>query len=480
MEKPSRWRRCFCTGGSLMSRFLCALLLGCAGWMVFALEGDLYLSTPEVLPTETVSVVITVFPAKPSNTELVIEVIPPSFSNGSQHKVRTIADSQQWLLSSSVEATQFRLEWKAQEAGEFSVGPFMIRSEGETLVLPPVIITVIQPNSLQGKLWWQVPSEKPFEHGEPAEIQLYALVTGTLLSLDCPPSEGMILEASGEASLPVVCDGLIPILVASRLVTPLSDGTISLPAATVSVRYDDGSEGLVYSERLSVPVMARSGKQAVSTKTGDSKLLQKAFTPVTSEAAVTSVPPCPFVEIDTLVAQQACALWEEGQVGKALVLLRTEETIALVPFAARSARMSAEKALSISHTFSVPPLAWIAPLGLGSMLCLCVSLVFARWRVKPSAKRSRALIAMILCSVPGLLLSLLLFVLSFTTDAVVLGGTIRQVPEETSRQSQSVQEGTAIRLERKVGSWVLVRTADGRSGWMKIDEIGIYRGGRGL
>lgn len=462
--------------GRLLTRFFGTFFLClCTGLPLAALEVDLFVSSFEVAPGESVVISFTVNGSEPATTSLAEPAVPESFLPSSSRKELAQLESTGIFSGSRTRATVITREWIPSESGSFSLGPFTVTSGTESVTLPPVYITVVSPLKAEiSALRWSV-ADGGAKNGKPLSIALEALLEGKPGPVTCAAPENAILTA-------VPATGRIPgdapvsdagwITVAEYEWTPLAEGSLALPVAMLEYTTPAGDVRKIASRNQTVTV---SGAAAVSGQAPVSGALGKAFTrPAAATAAITeNTGPVPF-SLEGLPAEIARSLsgmpWQAGNYARILHVLRTAEYTGLFPSRYRAIRRAAEESLSLGETLDVPPAAW-------KLWCVtgCAALLSLSLLLRLAGGRSAFLRGLSFMGFSASLLLAIFAVFVYTRDmlpaGVVTGGNLMTVPEPSSTVIETLSEGRTVRIRRTAGDWHFVSTDSSLEGWLPASGV---------
>ncbi len=465
-----------------------------------SIEADITIAGYDLAVGQSFVSRILLYPSEPGDSSLAIENVPASFTPRASRKERRSLGALSDSSPERIPATLFEGEWVVTEAGTYTVGPFVLRSKDEELVLPAISVTVTEPLSGEYRyLGWAVGGDgdagSPPVVGKKTRLRLEASFPGELTAVVCPATERALLETSYLA-LP----GFRPgdereiATVGEFDWTPLVAGTVRLPSASVDFRSRDGSVARIFVAERSLTVSPSSRDRGDSGDSGDRGGTETSVyadvtaafreTPSARDAAAEnpggSHPPLVDLPTEDPVFREVSRLWKSKYTGRALAELRRAEYRSLFPFDYSSARRAAELSIGIESSLSVPPAAWKPVSVIGAVILAC--LAFASRLVALSMpSRSRAL------RVPfavALLLSAALVsfaAYAYSSDlreaAVVVSGELKRVPEDDSRVVGVLKPGDAVRVYGRSDEWLFVRNAEAIEGWLRVDQVVFYSGG---
>jgi len=451
MEKPGR-RRANIEGSRLLILALTLLLPARA---LFAFGADVRVSSFDVVEGETVRVEIAVHGASPSDTAVEVKAVPDSFIAGASSKERAPLDT-----------TSVVSEWKATERGTWPLGPFEVRVKGETILLPPVYITV-SPSRAKGDiaaLRWALPGDQSAARtGAATRIVLEASLSGKIGTVSCPAPENALLEArlfrpdSVEGSEP----GWTPVGVWDW--TPLADGVQELPRATLEYEDTSGAQKRISSETRSVSV-SRASKRERGSQIPRS--LRGAFSP-DPRSAVSSVDP-------SVGAAKGSNADDEREIAERLRSLRRAEYRSLFPNRVRADRLALEEELALAETFDVPPAAWKPFAVIGAVVCVLLSFALRLVGSSGSSPKrflSRLSIVAFACALSLAIFAVSLYTRDIKTAGVSLGVELLHVPETSSTVVERLRGGTPLRVRRVAGEWLYVETPASLTGWIPSESF---------
>lgn len=464
----------------LLSRFLSPVALAfllVPLWPapLVAAEVDIFVSSFEVSTGEPVVVAFTVREANPSDTNLDVASVPASFADFSTRKERRQIDDPDGT-GKSISATVITREWIPSLPGSYSIGPFTVTVNADSVTLPPVYLTVVAPKTAEyTALRWVVSDDGP-KTGTPLRLKLEGYFSGTPVSVSCPAPENALLE-------PVVAIAAEPgsengwITVASYDWTPLAEGVQALPMAILEYTPDTPKSAA----NLKLASLPRSVSVGWGLVAGEPNTVSRALGRAFAEPAKTNNPApgkggadgdggTAITRPAGLPPEVAALPWKAGSYATILHNLRRAEYTRLFPARWRNARLSVEDALDLGETLPVPPAAWKGVCVIGAVLLASLGLFLKLAGVRVDALRYVSVLAFVLA------LLLAIFAVSvYTRDslpcAVVTGGDLLHIPEFNSTVVETLHEGAPVRILRKAGNWYYIKTGSTLEGWLKTEQI---------
>ncbi len=440
-----------------------------------ALEVDIFVSSFEIATGEPVVISFTIHGSEPASTSLTEPIIPESFIPSSSRKELTQLESSGVFSGVRSRATRITREWIPSEKGNFSLGPFTISSETESVTLPPVYITVVPATQAEySALRWGL-ADGEAKNGRPLRIMLEGMFDGEQESIICAAPENALLStvsvSAGTASAPVATDtGWITLAVYDW--TPLAEGNVNLPSAILEYTTASGAVRKIASQNRTVVVQASA---PVSGQTPVPRILGKAFTPVPSAPAEKLVAAGSVsISLEGLPSYFASSLssvpWKAGNYARILHALRVAEYTHLFPSRYRIVRHAAEESLFLGETLEVPPAAWKFWCVTGFAALLFLSLLLRLAGAFYPVLRGLSFI--------GFSVSLLLAIFAvyvYTRDilpaGVVTGGALLTVPEPSSTVIETLAEGRTVHIQRTAGDWLFVSTDSSLEGWLPASSV---------
>lgn len=439
-----------------------------------ALEADIFVSSFEVSPGDSVVVSITVPDSDPANTSMDELAIPSSCTLVSSRKEKKMSAGVGVFSAARVSSTVITHEWMMSSPGDFSFGPFVIRSDGDSVVMPEVTITVTQPSSVFAKalLRWSVVGSNATV-GQPSRIVLEGFFSGTVGKITCEaPENALLLDiplSSVSSSLAETENGWR--VLSSYDWIPLNSGAQELPRTKVDFTSDTGGVLKVISQEATVTVAPES---AATDHTLPASATLPAFSPaskVKSDAGDMKLVSFPTLPPELPFGKEVLENPEaKGNYAKILYILRRAEYTSLFPAKYRNVRLQAENSLGLTNTLPVPRSAWNAPLMVFSVILLICGFLLSLAGLKKRVFRYVAF-PLMFCSFAVAISAFYLYTRDLVPSGVVISSALLHVPESSSTVIEILREGSTVRIQRRAGDWAYVSTDSSMKGWLFLDHI---------
>lgn len=459
------------------SRLLTVFALGflCAVG-AHALEADIFVSSFEVSPGDSIVVSITIPDSDPSSTSMDELVTPSSCTLVSSRKEKKISAGVGVFSAARVSSTVITHEWMISSPGDFSFGPFVIRSDGASVVMPKVTITVTSPSvSAKALLKWSVVGSLATV-GQPLRIILEGFFNGTVGKIKCEAPENALLvdlpRSSVSSSLAETENGWR--VLSSYDWIPLNPGEQELPRAEVDFTSDTGGVLKAISQDTTVTVAPES---VASSHVPSASATLPAFSPVSkvkSDADDMKLVSFPALPPELPFGKELLENPEaKGNYAKILYILRRAEYTSLFPSKYRNVRLQAENSLGLTNTLPVPRSAWNAPLMVFSVILLICGFLLSLAGLKNRVFRYGSFPFMF-CSFAVAIFTFYLYTRDLVPSGVVVASSLLHVPESSSTVIEILKEGSTVRIQRRAGDWAYVSTDSSMKGWLSFDRIMQY------
>lgn len=451
MEDKKRRRTKFKIARSLRNLFLtCFGVL--FGSLVFATEVDFFISTYEARINEPFLVTLTVRNVEPAYVSFLVEKDPAVFSLSSTKKEATnISLSGRQI----VPATVFTQELIPRELGLHELGPFKILCDTEEILLPLVYIQVKDKEEKQNVQVFWVNSKNVYEVGLSSDLILMGTKDIRFISVQVPLSEYGVLEkveTSGLAEL----DPENQILAQYRW-TPIREGLLSLPLATVEYKNGFGLSSFVTSKEQKVRVLPFQEKSAPLSKNNH---VASAFVKVAKKEVSDSKPISDNTEYELV---------------KTLFDLRKKEHESLAFFKYRAQRIKIERENGLSENPKVQAGAWKLPLAFVFLLCCLIALFFGLVSPLDKKKKYKKYSLFTLCfAILFACIVVNLYIKDMHAQAVVTSVTLSQVPEKGSETIEILRAGSVVTVFKVIGDWASVQSPTKVKGWVPLNTLWVY------
>lgn len=404
----------------------------------------------EARPGSNFTLTVTAYGAELADTSLVYGSVPEGLTLvGSRKEAARLAPKDGQTLT-ALASVVFTLTLRANVPGTWELGPFEIRSGGETYRAAAASFIVRGDpygDDPDAAVAWAVEGSGTIRAGRARTIALTGPAALLGATVSCPAPENAILEP-----LPAGDPGTGGRVILARYRwTPLESGEQGLPRAVVSGL--PGGRSLASAE-ASVRV---SGAAPGGNGEASYPELDSAFTPVAPDSS----------------AETAAGTGAGAEAVARLVGLRASEYRSFFPAAIRAQRLALEGEMGLEDTLPVPPAAWKFPAVFGAAIFLALAFLFSLL-----ASRIRLLSGMALALGIGAF-SLAFFAVSlYIRDSrpagVADGGPLYNVPDPGSRTLETLPDGTSLLELRVAGGWVYGESAGGARGWIPASRFHLY------
>ncbi|MCL2478141.1 MAG: hypothetical protein FWF22_01470 [Treponema sp.] len=292
---------------------------------------------------------------------------------------------------------------------------------------------------------------------------------------------------------------------------PGSDNIIRYPIMVIALDADNFSFGpftiqtggeTLQIPALKIPVVKTTEQTVGSPAAGVTETTIQTENSTDSEIPGTVVPFPPAGELPSVlnglfakgyekIMGEAQLLWNSGSYAGALALVRKNERDSAAGPAYAPVRREMEAALDLANTPDEDWRFWQLPLMILAIIIILIVLVRIIFR-KNSANKSEGLFTgqkvtlrhlagfkniIVFAALGGAAIVFLsigvagFYTDSASRDAVLLETDAYRVPDVSGAVNSRLSEGQPVKIRSAAGSWTLIDTMDGRSGWVLTEAV---------